>query len=239
MSLLQNVRFYVLLVSLGLSLVIYWWVTTTIAEPSLQIIRLTQLYALTALAYLYITLLIGPATYTFKWLPYRGYMYRARRAIGVSTFYFALIHAYFGFFGELGGFAGLPFLSNRYLLAITLSFTALIILGLMASTSFDAAIRKLTIHRWKFLHRFVYLVGVLVLIHATLVGSHFSSFSLPIPQIVFVGLILLGYLESRRFDAYLQKKFPALAPVYITQVFFWEIVGLVTIYLLTSPPLPS
>src|SRR5258708_1943827 len=165
-SLFTNVRFYVLIFSVLLSVGFYLYVRLTIPEGALQIIRLTQYYALSALTYLYLAVLAGPLMYVAKWFPFRAQYLKARRAIGVSAFYFGLLHALLAFFGQLGGFAGLFFLSGNYLLAISLSFTALVILFLMAATSFDAMVTKLTFPKWKLLHRFVYLVIVLILIHA-------------------------------------------------------------------------
>lgn len=220
MALLKNIRFYVLVASLLLSCTIYGWVANNIPAGSLPIIRLTQLYAFTALAFLYLTLLIGPAIYTFRFLPWRGPLFRARRALGVSAFCFACLHAYFAFFKQLGGFAGLGFLDSKYLWAISLSFTALVILGLMAATSFDRIVKLLTFRRWKLLHRFVYLAGFFILIHALLLGTHFSDLASLIPQIIFIALAFLLFLEARRLDAYLEKKMPAAPRFGLTTTLF-------------------
>lgn len=207
-SLFSNIRFYVLVFSVFLSIGVYFWITNTILESGLQIIRLTQTYALTAVSFLYLALIIGPVVYTFRFLPFRGQITKARRAIGVSVFYFSILHVYFSFFKLLGGFSGLPFLPSNYLLAIALSFTALIILFLMAITSFDAMVEKLTFPRWKLLHRFVYLASIFILIHALMLGTHFQDLSSTIPQIFSVALFFLLFLEANRFDNFLQTKFP-------------------------------
>lgn len=204
--LLKNVRFYVLVFSLLLSAVIYGLVIYIIPESSLRVTTLTQMYALTAITYLYVTLLIGPAVYMFKWLPWRGYIHRSRRAIGVSVFYFASLHASLAFFGQLGGFKGLFFLNRNYLIAITLSFTALVILACMAATSFDVMVRRLGGQRWKMLHRFVYVAGVLIIVHAFLLGTHFAVLSNLIPRIFFVAMACLLLLEGGRVAAYLERR---------------------------------
>ncbi len=194
--LFRNIRFYVLLFSVSLSVFIYF--------SSWNVTQLTQTYALTAAAYLYLTLLIGPLCYRFKSIPFRVQYIKARRAIGVSVFYFGFLHAYFAFFGVLGGFASLPTLPGKYLIAIALSFTALIILTLMAATAFDFMIEKLGFNKWKFLHRFVYLVGVFVLIHALLIGSHFQNFGI-VPIISFVAIAFLLFLEIPRVINFLAE----------------------------------
>jgi DMSO/TMAO reductase YedYZ heme-binding membrane subunit len=206
-SLFNNIRFYVLAGSIVFSLFVYLYIITVIPLEQLQIIRLTQVYALSSLAFLYLALLAGPFCYTFKRFAYRGPYLKARRAIGVSAFYFALLHSSFAFFGQLGGFEGLGFLSNKYLLAISLSFTALIILFLMAATSFDFIIAKITFPRWKMLHRLVYLAGIFILIHALMLGTHFEDLFGFVPQLVFVGLMFLLTLEALRIDTWARERF--------------------------------
>lgn len=205
-SLLGNIRFYVLIFSFTLSVAIYLWVIQTTQNQTLQTIRLTQTYALTAATFLYFTLLAGPLTYQFRFLPFRVHYMKARRAIGVSTFYFALLHGRLAFFGELGGFPVLPILSLEYLLAITLGFSGLIILTLMAATANDFMVRKLTFARWKFLHRFIYLVGIFILIHALLIGGHFQDLGSAIPRISFAAIFFLLLLEARRIYSFLRQK---------------------------------
>lgn len=212
-KLLHNIRFYVLVFSVCLSALIYGWVITTISSPALQIIRLTELFALTAVTFLYLAVIAGPFCFTFKQvLPakFRAKYLKARRALGVSAFYFAFIHANFAFFGELGGFPGLAFLTPVYLIGITLSFTALIILFLMAATSFDKMVTLMTFPKWKRLHRFVYLAGLFVVIHALLLGTNFSDLSSTIPQVFFAALSFLLLLEGLRIDAQLRKRWPQL-----------------------------
>lgn len=208
--LFKNIRFYVLVASLLLSRALYVAVAVSGPSGALTILHVSRVYALTALLYLYIALLIGPLVYRWHWLPYRGYIYRARRAVGVSTFYFASLHAYFTFFRQLGGFRGLPFLPMSYLIPISFSATALLILALMATTSTDRAIRFLTAPRWKALHRFVYLAGVLILLHAALLGTHFQNPHDPIPQLTALALLFLLYIEAPRVDRYLQQRFPTV-----------------------------
>lgn len=203
----RNIRFYVLTFSTFLSFAVYFYVIFTIPEGTVQTITLTQIYALTSITYLYFALLAGPFCYIFKRFPFRGQYLKARRAIGVSAFYFALLHSNLGFFGQLGGFAGLGLLSIKYLLAITLSFTALIILFFMAATSFDFMVEKLTFLRWKLLHRLVYAASLLILTHALIIGTHFQDLSTIIPQIFFAAFTFLFFLEALRFENFIQEKF--------------------------------
>lgn len=200
-----NIRFYVLLFSIVLSLGIYTFVTSTVEKP-LQNLTLVQTYALIAMTFLYLALLAGPFCFTFRNFPLRARYLKARRAIGVSAFYFASLHAYLAFFGEIGGFEGLPNFPGFYLIAILLSFTSLFILFLMAATSFDFMVAKLTFPVWKKLHRLVYLVGIFILVHAFLIGSHTKDFSTPIPYIGGLALIFLLSLEIPRIIVFIKKK---------------------------------
>ncbi len=206
-NLFKNIRFYVLFFSACLSLGIFLFVKLTIPEGTTQTIKLTQFYALSAVTYLYIALLATPLIRTFPTLPLRGYYVKARRGIGVSAFYFASLHAYFAFFKQLGGFEGLGFLTNTYLVAITLSATSLLVLSLMALTSFDSMVKLLTYKRWKLLHRFIYLAGIFILVHAVMLGTHFQNLSGLIPQILWVALAFLFILEALRVDRYLLTRY--------------------------------
>ncbi|MEK7573838.1 MAG: ferric reductase-like transmembrane domain-containing protein [Patescibacteria group bacterium] len=203
--LLRNIRFYVLLFSVFLSLLIFF-IIASLVPSSFQTTRLTQAYALTAASFLYLALLIGPFCYNFK-TPYNSTIIKARRAIGVSAFYFASLHYLLGFYGVLGGFPALFTLEPKYLLAISLSYTALAILFFMAATSFDFMIKKMTFRRWKLLHRLVYAASIFILIHALLIGEHFQSLN-PISVTATVLIGFLMYLEGKRIIANLKSISP-------------------------------
>ena len=201
--LFKNVRFYILLFSIFLSIFLYFYYQIN-PDPNYPLIHnLMHNYALIAASYLYIALLIGPFCYNFK-TPYNSKLIKARRAVGVSAFYFAFLHYLIGFYGYLGGFSKLFTLEPKYLLAISLSYTALLILFLMASTSFDFMIKKMTFIRWKLLHRLVYAAGIFVLIHALLIGEHFQNPNpISITATVLIGFLI--YLEGKRIIANLKS----------------------------------
>lgn len=220
-------RLYVLVFTVFLIGLVFWRTWASTQDTALLVVRLTRYFALLALTYLYLALLIGPAVYKFTWLPWRGHIYRARRAVGFSAFLFAQIHAELAFWGELGGIKGLPLLPTKYLIAITLSSTALGILTLMAATSFDRMVQRLGMKRWKLLHRFVYVAGFLVVIHAFLIGTDFADWHGPPTRIFFVALVFLLLLEADRFDAYLMRKFAWPKKIPITLAL---LAGLIAIY---------
>ncbi len=90
---------------------------------------------------------------------------RFSRMFGLFAYFYALLHfvsyAWFdkGFeFGEvLTDIVKRPF--------ILVGFLALLLLTPLAATSFNRAIRGLGVVRWKALHRIVYLVALLALLH--------------------------------------------------------------------------
>lgn len=205
MPLFSNIRFWVLLFSFLVASGIYLYVDANFPE-NLQPRRLTQFYALAAISYLYITLLASPLTRAFPRLPYRGPYLKARRALGVSAFFFAVLHARNAFWGILGGFDGVLQLSGNTFWAVLAGTASLFILTLIAATAFDFMVEKLTFARWKALHRLVYLVSILVIFHAFTLGEHFQDLSGTIP-VVFIALVaFLLILEIKRIVTFLQNK---------------------------------
>lgn len=205
---LHNIRFYILISNILFSIGIYLWIVVTIPSGILQQIRLQQIYALLAVLYVYLAMLVVPFCSTFKDFSYNVQFLKARRAFVVSAFYFGFLHAYISFFDQLGGLEGLGFLGQTYLIAVSLSFTALIILSVLALTSFDWVVAKMTARKWKLLQGFIYVAGILILIHALMLGTHFQNLSDTIPTIFFVAIAFLSLLEASRLDTVLRKLFP-------------------------------
>ena len=91
-----------------------------------------------------------------------------KRILGVSAFLYAVIH--FSLYSldqgdwdtYLDGFEK-PF--------IIIGFTSFILLLIMASTSFDAVIKKMGKRNWKKLHRIVYVVLILLVLHISVSGK--------------------------------------------------------------------
>lgn len=201
----KYIRYFVLIGNIIFGLLVFLYVFWAFPEGTVRIIRLTQTYALLALTFLYLSLLVSPIYSAFPTLPARGLMVKARRATGVSAYFYSLTHASLAFFGLLGGFEGLQYLDSKYLLAISLSFTALIILSVLALISFDAMVNKLG-RTWKTISRFVYLAALLITLHALLIGSHFQDLNSLIPQIFLVLGVILLVLEGVRLAKYLKGR---------------------------------
>jgi sulfoxide reductase heme-binding subunit YedZ len=178
------------------ALFLYGYVAYTIPDQAAALSSLMRYYGLTALALVFLTLTPGLIrTYAPK-LRIMPVLIRARRALGVSTFYFALTHATIGFFLNLGGkINAIFYLAFANQLAIIFSSTALIIFSLLALTSFDYMVNYLG-SRWKTLHRFVYIAAILVLFHAFLIGSHFAVQGAWLPNFVNFFALIFIFLEA-------------------------------------------
>lgn len=166
-----------------------------------------QSFSFLALGYLYVSLLPGPLYSVFPTFPFRGLFIKARRAIGVSAFMFAGLHGYFSFMNVIGGLPGIKLLEKSYAMKMSLGSFSFIILTLMASTSFDKAIALLGPTRWKNLHRFVYLAGILIIFHVYLIGPHFANRFSPQSIIFLTSLIILFSLEAIRLKKYFSSRF--------------------------------
>ncbi len=235
----KYVRSFIYAFSLCWGIAVYVFFVRTISSPDLQKIRITETYALTAITFLYFALLVSPLYSSFPNLPFRALYVKARRALGLSAFFFAVLHASFAFFGLLGGFGGLDFLNVKYLQAITLSFTALLILTIMAATSFDFMVRKLG-RKWKMLHRLVYVAGSLIIIYALILGSQFEDQLGLVGQIFVYALLVLAVLEARRFARYLNHKFPGTRGLGLSNIFTAIIIVLLLgLYFLPGIGIPS
>lgn len=194
-SLWDNSRFYILAASVVVSVLCVAWFRVTVPSDQLFYIRTQQVLGLLALVYWYIALAISPVVYILGRQRLRHLVFM-RRAIGVSAAYFALLHLGIALWGQLGGFAGLLVLPGAFQISLVLGGVAMLALGAMALTSFDAVIRKMTFRRWKWLHRITYGAFIAVLLHVWMVGSHVTYSGVQIAA--FTALLLLAVIESYR-----------------------------------------
>lgn len=87
-----------------------------------------------------------------------------RRMIGVGAFCYAVLHflSYAGDQAFAWGHVASEVILRLYL---TIGFTALLFLAILAATSTEGMIRRLGGRNWRWLHRLVYVVGLLTLTH--------------------------------------------------------------------------
>ncbi len=134
-----------------------------------------QLFGLWALGLLLASMLLGPLTSVLPWLPFKSSLMYGRRAVGVSALIFALLH--------VGTYLASVLRRDwRELYTPGVLWVAGLVLGLLAVldmialgvTSRDAAVKRMGGRRWKQLHRSIYALLVVVLIHAVFVGADFG-----------------------------------------------------------------
>ena len=174
-----------------------------IESDQLFYIRLQQFMGLFSLIFWYLALIISPLTYVFGKQNLRHLVY-ARRAIGVSAAYFAVLHLCIALWGQLGGPSELGRLPELIQASLVFGGIATLVLLVMAATSFDAVVRHMTYPRWKLLHRLTYIAFILVVLHIWMIGTH-VTYSLT-QNIALGALLLLAGLESYRFLMNLDKR---------------------------------
>lgn len=128
------------------------------ANPAEFLIRATGDWTLRALC---LALAVTPLRVTFG-LPELA---RLRRMLGLFTFFYASLHlvcyAWFDMSWDLPDITA-DIVKRPF---IWVGFTAFLLLSLLAATSFNAAIRWLGGQRWQALHRLVYAVALLAVLH--------------------------------------------------------------------------
>ncbi|MEO8691731.1 MAG: ferric reductase-like transmembrane domain-containing protein [Candidatus Saccharimonas sp.] len=198
LRLLGNSRFWILASAVVVSVNIAGFSQFLIPPGSLQIIRIEQIYGFLALILLYLAILASPLTKVVPKLPGKEAYLHARRAIGVSAFYFAFLHAYISFFQQLNGFGGIKYFNQTFSLSLAGGVFALSILFIMAATSFDWVVDRMGYKHWKLLHRLVYFASIAVLIHIVLIGTHYGKdFSWP-SILTLIAVVFLIVLEVVR-----------------------------------------
>ena len=202
--LLDNSRFYVLCFALILSIAIFSWLRLQITADQLFYIRLQQTYGLVCLILWYGALIISPLSYIIGKQRMQPIAYM-RRAIGVSAFFYALLHGLIALQSQLGGIEKLQYLPSLFQWSLAGGTVAFVVLGIMAATSFDAVVRRMTYRRWKWLHRLGYAGGILVLLHVWSIGTHLAYSSVQLAA--FTALAVLGGLEMFRVVSQANKKY--------------------------------
>ncbi|MBL8534215.1 MAG: sulfoxide reductase heme-binding subunit YedZ [Betaproteobacteria bacterium] len=128
------------------------------ANPIEHITRATGWWTL---AFLLITLTVTPA----RRLLSMPWLLRLRRMLGLFAFFYACLHfttylwldQFFDWAAMLKDIAKRPF--------ITVGFTAFVLLIPLAATSTNAMVKRLGARRWQWLHRAVYVIATLGVVH--------------------------------------------------------------------------
>lgn len=203
-SLLYNSRFYILAFSFLLSIAVAALLRGFIPSDQLYYIRVQQVFGLLCIVYWYLALVISPIGFIIgkKRIVHLEF---ARRAIGVSAAYFAVLHGSIALWGQLGGISELAFLPDLFKWSLAAGAGGLLILLIMAATSLDRVVAFMTFKRWKLLHRLVYIAWVLVVLHIWTVGTHLAYTG--VQWAIFIALVVLAGLELYKITKKLNDRF--------------------------------
>ncbi len=213
---LYGIRFYIALTTGLVSAIVWWWARASYGGTTLFPTRLEEVYAWISVGLIVMALTIGPSYKMFTKLPGRSIMFDARRLIGVSAGWFALLHVTIAY-GSLFKFSNPLDLPSEYQQAFAVGFIALLILLAMTVTSFDAAFN--TMGKWWFrLHRLIYVASGLILLHVFMIGVHATTTAaFGLLTVAAVGLLVM-------YIALLIRKPP-------TTIWRWLTVGSMIVYI--------
>lgn len=164
----------------------------------------SRLLANGATSLLYLSLLPSALNANFKDYFGKMWLVRNRKSMGITAFIFAAGHGFISFTKTVGGVEGLASSDQFFQITVILGMIAFDILLVLFATSSIFAMKKLGRH-WKNVHRFVYLGGLLIIAHITLIRIYYSDiFSLM--TIVYILLFTsIMILQLRRFFKYISR----------------------------------
>lgn len=157
-----------------------------LVEPLQYITRSTGDWTL---YFLCLTLAVTPLRRLSKW----NWVVKLRRMLGLYAFFYALLHFttflwfdhFFDVQAMLKDVAKRPF--------ITVGFIAFVLLVPLAATSTNGMVRRLGGKRWQLLHKAIYVIAPLGILHFWWMKAAKHDFSQPI----LFGLIVLALLGIR------------------------------------------
>lgn len=166
------------------------WHNTLGANPAEALLRATGLWTLRMLC---LVLAVTPLRRAFGWPG----LARLRRMLGLYVFFYAVLHvsayAWLDMGFELADIVrDIP--KRPFILVGFLAFTGLIPL---AATSFNRAIRWLGAARWQRLHRLVYAIAGLALLHFFWMRASKQRWDEVLIYAVVIGVLLLARLKPR------------------------------------------
>jgi sulfoxide reductase heme-binding subunit YedZ len=139
-----------------------------------------------ALYTLCLTLAVTPVRRLTGW----NWLIKLRRMLGLFTFFYALLHfiAFFWFDHFFDVAAMLRDVAKRPFILV--GFSAFVLLIPLAATSTNAMIRRLGSKRWQWLHRLIYLIAPLAVLHFWWMKAAKNNLAQPALFAVIVALLL-------------------------------------------------
>ncbi len=137
------------------------------------------------LRFLCLTLAVTP----LRHLTGRNELLRFRRMLGLFTFFYGVAHLLSYSWFDMGfefGDIGRDIVKRPFILV---GFSALLLMLPLAATSFNRAIKTMGHARWQQLHRLVYAVAVLALLHFWWMRAGKHNFSEPTLYIAIIAVL--------------------------------------------------
>lgn len=160
------------------------------ANPAEALIRSTGDWTL---RFLCLTLAVTPV----RQITGLNWLLRYRRMLGLFTYFYGVVHVlcYAGFDQAFDlGVIARDIAKRPFILA---GFTALVLMTPLAATSFNRAVRALGARRWQALHRLIYVIAIVALLHFFWMRAGKNNFAEPIVYATIIG-VLLGWRLWRR-----------------------------------------
>jgi sulfoxide reductase heme-binding subunit YedZ len=154
------------------------------------------------LTFLMITLAVTPARRLFN----QPWLLRLRRMLGLYTFFYARLHfiTYIWLDQFFDGSEIVKDLIKRPF--ITFGFAAFVLLIPLAATSTNAMVKRLGARRWQWLHRLIYPIAALGVIH------FWWLVKLDVNEPLLFALILAGLLIARLLHLLIEQRRKASLP---------------------------
>ena len=177
-------------------------------DPVSQLEKRTGIWALRLLL---LTLAITPLRRFTGW----NALIRYRRMLGLFTFFYASVHLTVYLVIDLGGFWSQIFTEIAKKPYITVGFAAWLLLIPLAVTSTRGMMRRLG-RRWGQLHKLVYAIGVLAILHFVWQVKFGQTIAVREPVVyaaILVALLLARWRPRRQALAISARPAPARSPV--------------------------
>ncbi|RJG02351.1 sulfite oxidase heme-binding subunit YedZ [Noviherbaspirillum sedimenti] len=154
------------------------------------------------LYFLCLTLAVTPLRRLLQW----PWLIKLRRMLGLFCFFYAVLHfttfLWFDHFFDIGEMWR-DVLKRPF---IAVGFTAFVLLIPLAATSTNAMVRRLGGKRWQWLHRLIYVIAPLGILHFWWMKAGKHDFAEPI----LFGVIVAILLGARLYWRFLRNKTPPL-----------------------------